>query len=368
MSSSALATAPAAAPLSKKELNRQKKKEQGTKQSTEKNDSQQDSSPTSSSLQFIIHPSYIPQVSNIILGIFSMSLPVTISTSSEPHQPYLFSTEFGSISGDYSIARFLIREFSASTPSASALLEQNSSTSSFLLSQIDQWLDHCIAVNTLTHGTNSVTNLTETLNLLESHLKDKTFLVGSALTLADIALLDLLQRNLYPFPTASTTSSSTTPCVDRWVTLIAASVPLSNQSSAEMKAKAGKAAKLALAKSKPKKETATSTAAAVTAKAETAASGTSEDTCPELEGAVEGQVVTRFPPEPSGYLHIGHTKAALLNQYYAQRYKGKLIIRFDDTNPSKEKEEYADNILRDLATLQIVGDMVSDTHQPIHHL
>lgn len=80
-----------------------------------------------------------------------------------------------------------------------------------------------------------------------------------------------------------------------------------------------------------------------------------------LKGAEEGKVVTRFPPEPSGYLHIGHVKAALLNYHYAKMYKGEMILRFDDTNPSKEKHEFVEAIFEDLNTLGVKYSKVTYT-------
>lgn len=75
-----------------------------------------------------------------------------------------------------------------------------------------------------------------------------------------------------------------------------------------------------------------------------------------IPNAVQGKVLTRFPPEPSGYPHIGHAKGAFLDYEIAKQYGGKMILRFDDTNPEKESKEYVDAIKEGLKWLGISWD------------
>jgi glutamyl-tRNA synthetase len=77
----------------------------------------------------------------------------------------------------------------------------------------------------------------------------------------------------------------------------------------------------------------------------------------KLHNAEQGKVITRFPPEASGYLHIGHAKAAIINFSCKNNYNGKLLLRFDDTNPDKENVEFEKIIIEDLKLLGINWDL-----------
>lgn len=71
----------------------------------------------------------------------------------------------------------------------------------------------------------------------------------------------------------------------------------------------------------------------------------------DLRSGKHKQIVTRFPPEPNGYLHIGHAKSIVLNFNLAEKYGGRCNLRFDDTNPEKEEQKYIDAIIRDIEWL-----------------
>jgi glutamyl-tRNA synthetase len=94
----------------------------------------------------------------------------------------------------------------------------------------------------------------------------------------------------------------------------------------------------------------------------------SESQLPPLINAELGKVITRFPPEPNGYPHIGHAKAAVIDEEYAKMYSGKLILRFDDTNPLNEKIEFYEAIMEGISWLNIIPDLIKNTSDDIYLL
>eukprot|EP00239_Pterosperma_sp_CCMP1384_P010909 CAMPEP_0197860068 /NCGR_PEP_ID=MMETSP1438-20131217/35197_1 /TAXON_ID=1461541 /ORGANISM="Pterosperma sp., Strain CCMP1384" /LENGTH=720 /DNA_ID=CAMNT_0043476801 /DNA_START=19 /DNA_END=2181 /DNA_ORIENTATION=- len=205
-----------------------------------------------------------------------------------------------------------------------------------LSTQVDQWLDF---LSCLKPGS----GFPSACEYVNEYLALRTFLVGNSITAADVAIWGSLticpQFNMVK-------KGGKAPHLTRWYDFVA--------SKPEMIATVEQCAALK-GGSGPKP----AAGAKGGAKDDKGSSGGSFDI--DLIGAEMGKVVTRFPPEPSGYLHIGHAKAAMLNEYFARTWKGKLIVRFDDTNPSKESDEFQQSIIEDLAKLGIVGDMVTHT-------
>ncbi|KAF8636577.1 hypothetical protein AX17_003388 [Amanita inopinata Kibby_2008] len=173
-------------------------------------------------------------------------------------------------------------------------------------------------------------DIVSTLDLLDDHLSFRTFLVDHVISSADWMVWGVLKGNI---KVIGLLKNNQHPHLLRWFTYLE-SLPCTQGALAD------------LANVKANKARSNKTAAGF-------ALG--------LQDAKMGEVITRFPPEPSGYLHIGHTKAAILNQYFAKMYNGKLIIRFDDTNPTKERAEFEETILEDLRLLNIHGDRVTHT-------
>ncbi|KAL7608286.1 hypothetical protein Lser_V15G14355 [Lactuca serriola] len=197
----------------------------------------------------------------------------------------------------------------------------------FETGQIDKWLEYAPI---LSRGS----EFECACKYVDGYLLHRTFLVGHSLSVADITIWSYLAGAGKRWE--SLLKSKKYQNLGRWYTMI------STQHAA-----------VASASSK-KKEPSCST----NVKGDDDDSNRPEADLPYAE---MGKVLLRFAPEPSGYLHIGHAKAVLLNQYFAQKYKGKLFLRFDDTNPAKESNEFVDNILRDIATLGINYEKITYT-------
>ena len=91
-----------------------------------------------------------------------------------------------------------------------------------------------------------------------------------------------------------------------------------------------------------------------------------EKKLPPLPNAVKGRVVTRLPPEPSGYMHLGHAMSGLLNYLYARMYDGRLWLRFEDTNPRKAELEYYENFRKGYRWLGIEWDYEKNNSDDMH--
>ncbi|CAI9101414.1 OLC1v1038729C2 [Oldenlandia corymbosa var. corymbosa] len=219
-------------------------------------------------------------------------------------------------------------------------------------SQIDQWIEYAAVFA-------SGSEFEGACGYVDGYLLQRTFLVGVDLSIADVAIWSALAGTGQRWQ--SLRNSKKYQNLVRWFNSIHAEYDaVLSKVTAMYTSKKGLGTQTV---SKPKEQQISSAQSGNgnSAVNEKGIGGTRQTFEVNLPGAEVGKVRVRFAPEPSGYLHIGHSKAALLNKYFAERYEGKLIVRFDDTNPDKESSEFVDNLLKDIDTLGIKYETVTYT-------
>ncbi|CAL9003118.1 unnamed protein product [Prunus brigantina] len=217
--------------------------------------------------------------------------------------------------------------------------------------QIDEWLEYAPLLSQGAAFENACKHL-------DDYLGSRTFFVDHSFSIADIAIWSGLAGTGQRWE--SLRKSKKYQNLSRWFnSLLAEYGDALNEVTATFVGKRG-LGKPTETKSKGTQanQESKSVNGDVSEKGKAGSRSTFEVDLPEAE---MGKVRLRFAPEPSGFLHIGHSKAALLNQYFAQRYQGQLIVRFDDTNPAKESNEFVDNLLKDIETLGIKYETVTYT-------
>ncbi|KAJ0982617.1 hypothetical protein J5N97_010872 [Dioscorea zingiberensis] len=218
--------------------------------------------------------------------------------------------------------------------------------------QIDEWLEY-------TPIFSSGSEFETACSHVDAHLALRTFLVGYSLSIADISVWSGLAGTGQRWE--SLRKSKKYQNLARWFSSITAEYGVLSEVTATYVGKRGLGKAPATNKGIESASNQTINRKENVINAEVVSKEKAAGFEVDLPGAKVGEVCLRFAPEPSGYLHIGHSKAALLNQYFADRYKGRLIIRFDDTNPSKESNEFVENVLKDIETLGIKYDDVTYT-------
>ncbi|KZV51538.1 putative glutamate--tRNA ligase, cytoplasmic-like [Dorcoceras hygrometricum] len=218
--------------------------------------------------------------------------------------------------------------------------------------QIDEWLDYAPIFG-------SGSDFEGACSSVDEYLLEHTFVVGNSLSIADVAIWAGLAGTGLRWE--SLRKSKKYQNLVRWFNSIFAEYhDVLSEFLATYIGRRG-SGKPIPSKSKEPQTSSSGSIAKENGVHVNGASGSRSAFELDLPDAEVGKVKLRFAPEPSGYLHIGHSKAALSNQYFAERYKGQLIVRFDDTNPDKESSEFVDNLLKDIETLRIKYDAVTYT-------